>query len=60
MQVAQSAMDHCAYRARVPWYDEWSQAVYAVCEPCLYGEISCEDALAELESQTKDIISKYQ
>ena len=59
MQVAQSAMDHCAYRARTPWYDEWSQLVYAVCEPCLYGEVSCADALADLEAQTKDIISKY-
>lgn len=59
MQVAQSAMEHCAYRARTPWYDEWSQLVYTICEPCLYGEISCEDALAELETQTKEIISKY-
>lgn len=59
MQVAQSAMEHCAYRARTPWYDEWSQLVYAVCEPCLYGEISCADALADLEAQTNDIISKY-
>lgn len=59
MQVAQSAMDHCGYRARTPWYDEWSQLVYAICEPCLYGEISCADALADLEEQTRDIISKY-
>lgn len=59
MQVAQTALDHCSYRARTPWYDEWSQLVYAICEPCLYGEISCEDAIADLEAQTKDIISKY-
>ncbi|MDY4670601.1 MAG: ABC transporter substrate-binding protein [Oliverpabstia sp.] len=60
MQIAQSAMEHSAYRARTPWYDEWSQLVYTICEPCLYGEISCADALKDLEMQTKDIISKYE
>lgn len=59
MQTAQTALEHCGYRARTSWYDEWSQLVYTICEPCLYEEISCEDALAELESQTKEIISKY-
>ena len=59
MQTAQTALEHCAYRARTPWYDEWSQLVYAVCEPCLYGEVSCADALADLEAQTRDIINKY-
>ncbi|MFR8222383.1 MAG: hypothetical protein ACLU9T_15835 [Blautia faecis] len=60
MQTAQTALEHCGYRARTSWYDEWSQLVYTICEPCLYEEISCEDALAELESQTKEIISKYE
>ena len=59
MQTAQTALEHCGYRARTSWFDEWSQLVYTICEPCLYEEISCEDALAELESQTKEIISKY-
>ena len=59
MQVAQSAMAHCAFRARTPWYDEWSQLVYAICEPCLYGEISCEEAIAQLDADTRDIINKY-
>lgn len=59
MLAAQTALDHCSYRPRTAWYDEWSQMVYAEFEPCLYGEISCEDAISSLEEKTIELIAKY-
>lgn len=59
MPVAQVGLESCAYRARTPWYTEWSQMIFSTFEPCVYGEVSCEDALADLETQTIELIEKY-